>query len=680
MKRNNNMNQNTDFEQASIFDLGIDDKSDKKLNVVEAEFKNVHAMNWDNLFKGYDELYAITYSSGIDFISRVLPDFRYAEIIFGCEKIIDDNVAMIMSVQFSQLKFISQHKSAKKLAARIEDETLRLYVSREINSHEKIYILKADDGRVRVITGSANFSYSAFNGIQRENITYMDNYSAFEHYFEQFQSFRNECADNVIHKSISRVISDPDAAIDEVFEIIPIVETINTKKAVILEESPISDNPEYIIAAHANNLSKDIKPLMPKTDKQGKTLLSPTEIIKVKHKYKEARETKVEERKKMPKLHIDTERKNMSFNDKDCNLTPNSDKIRADLQLFLDYMDGFKAFSGDVDKNRRTFFLFATWYLASPFMPYLRAVANSNGQDIKQFPVYAILYGDSNGGKTEFINLLTKMMCGKKVPVNKSADFTNTTIDNLKQVCEGLPIVIDDLNKTQYSNHISNIVKYDEWGIKENLFYYPSVAITTNEIPSVKSDISKRAFVCHIDSCLDKDKGRANYKKITGCLKEMTNAFYCEYVRRMMERMDNMVTHMKGVDDTYLPDIFTESSATIIEIATEFINGDLPPYMYICDYNDYFGNKAVGRNAIQKIRRAWEFERDAFEIYKKKGLLEYRIPENANTYVLEHIRQELPPSLNAQITSRTLTMELKAASDFFSIDFKKTWFDRMKRK
>ena len=118
------MNQNTDFEQASIFDLGIDDKSDKKLNVVEAEFKNVHAMNWDNLFKGYDELYAITYSSGIDFISRVLPDFRYAEIIFGCEKIIDDNVAMIMSVQFSQLKFISQHKSAKKLAARIEDETL----------------------------------------------------------------------------------------------------------------------------------------------------------------------------------------------------------------------------------------------------------------------------------------------------------------------------------------------------------------------------------------------------------------------------------------------------------------------------------------------------------------------------------------------------------------------------
>lgn len=43
--------------------------------------------------------------------------------------------------------------------------------------------------------------------------------------------------------------------------------------------------------------------------------------------------------------------------------------------------------------------------------------------------------------------------------------------------------------------------------------------------------------------------------------------------------------------------------------------------------------------------------------------------------MLEHIRQELPPSLNAQITSRTLTMDLDAARDFFDIDFRKSVFD-----
>lgn len=59
-------------------------------------------------------------------------------------------------------------------------------------------------------------------------------------------------------------------------------------------------------------------------------------------------------------------------------------------------------------KKSTYIFLFANWYLVSPFMPYLRIVSSQNGQDIKQFPVYAILYGESNGGKTEFINLLTK--------------------------------------------------------------------------------------------------------------------------------------------------------------------------------------------------------------------------------------------------------------------------------
>ena len=163
-------------------------------------------------------------------------------------------------------------------------------------------------------------------------------------------------------------------------------------------------------------------------------------------------------------------------------------------------------------------------------------------------------------------------------------------------------------------------------------------------------------------------------------MKDMSNSFYCEYIRRMIDRIDNMATQMKGSDDSYLPDIFSESSATIIEIAKELIGEDLPAYMYECEFNDYFGNKAVGRNAIQKIRRAWQYEQDAFTIYRKKGLLEYRIPDNANTYDLKYIYQELPPSLNSQITSRTLTMDLDAASDFFGINFKKSFINQLKRK
>lgn len=671
------MEDQSTFQELSLFDMddNLSTESGKKLNIVEAEFKESKNVNWEDLFQGFDEMYAITYSSGIDFISRVLPDFKYAEIIFGCETVLEDNVAMVMSVQFSQLKFISKHKSANKIASRMEDGSLKLFVSREIKSHEKIYILKSDDGRVRVITGSANLSYSAFNGIQRENIVCFNDEAAFSYYRELFNEFKEECSDNVEHSCMTRIISNPDEAIDDLIDIVPIAGTIKAKKAIMLEES---ENPEYVIVADANNISKDIKKLVPAKDKHGKVILSPSELIKVKRKYKESRDNKKEAQKRMPILHIDYVQKTMSFNEKECHLNPSPDKIKNNIQLFFEYMDGFEAFSGDVEKNRRNYFLFASWYLASPFMPYLRFVANHNGQDIKQFPVYAILYGESNGGKTAFINLLTKMMCGKKIPVNKSGDFTSTTIDGLKQTCEGLPIVIDDLSKTQYTNHISNVVKYDEWGINEELLNYPSVAITTNEIPAIKSDISKRTYVCYIDSCLDKDKARANYKKIMNCMKTMTNDFYCEYVRRMLDRISEMVNQMKGADDNYLPDIFAESSATIIEIVKEYTE-ELPSYMYECQFNDYFGNKAVGRKAIDTIRRAWQFEKDAFEVYTKKNLLEYRIADNGNIHMLSHINQELPPSLNSQVTSRTLTMDLDAAKEYFGIDFKKSFIDKLRR-
>jgi len=62
------------------------------------------------------------------------------------------------------------------------------------------------------------------------------------------------------------------------------------------------------------------------------------------------------------------------------------------------------------------------------------------------------------------------------------------------------------------------------------------------------------------------------------------------------------------------------------------------------------------------------------------NLLEYRIPDNGNIHELKYIRQELPPSLNAQVTARTLTMDLDAASEFFSINFKKSFFDKVWKK
>ncbi|MDD3142105.1 MAG: hypothetical protein PHX08_24515, partial [Lachnospiraceae bacterium] len=84
------------MNQMNLFDIMPEDsglQQTKQLQVVKAQFIEASSFTWQELFEGYDELYAITFSSGIHFMQGLLDKFEYAEVIFGCEDIVDNNVA-----------------------------------------------------------------------------------------------------------------------------------------------------------------------------------------------------------------------------------------------------------------------------------------------------------------------------------------------------------------------------------------------------------------------------------------------------------------------------------------------------------------------------------------------------------------------------------------------------------
>jgi hypothetical protein len=74
-----------------------------KLDVVKAEFVETESLSWEELFEGFDRLRAITYSSGIDFICKLLKMFERAEIIFGFEG--------VMAYTLSGIEDLEVHKS-----------------------------------------------------------------------------------------------------------------------------------------------------------------------------------------------------------------------------------------------------------------------------------------------------------------------------------------------------------------------------------------------------------------------------------------------------------------------------------------------------------------------------------------------------------------------------------------
>ena len=128
---------------------------------------------------------------------------------------------------------------------------------------------------------------------------------------------------------------------------------------------------------------------------------------------------------------------------------------------------------------------------------------------------------------------------------------------------------------------------------------------------------------------------------------------------------------MAGLD--YFPDIFEASSKILVDIISSSLD-EQPAYVMQLSYADYFGDKAVGRSAMQKIMNAWKTEPNQFRVDKKSNTLTYTYPEQGRMYELAYIQQELPPILNARLTAKSIVMDYDQARKMFDNRFKKNFF------
>lgn len=55
----------------------------RKLDVVKMAYVGAETLTWEELLDGFEYLKVITFSSGINFVDRILRRFKTAEIIFG---------------------------------------------------------------------------------------------------------------------------------------------------------------------------------------------------------------------------------------------------------------------------------------------------------------------------------------------------------------------------------------------------------------------------------------------------------------------------------------------------------------------------------------------------------------------------------------------------------------------
>ncbi len=659
--------QQTIENNLSLFDV-IDSRQEttsRKLDVLKLSYESAESVTWQELFSGFDHLYAITYSSGITFMYRLLDMFDRAQIIFGCEDIMSFTLQEVMAFQNKVIDKMREKSSKmqEKLISRIEDNSVHFYVARTQLSHEKIYLLSnSSTGRRRVIMGSANMSYNAFGGVQRENICYLDDGKAFDWYYDVFENLKSSSSDEITKQAFT--LSDLDEHIDE----LPVAGTIKVNKAVIVE--PVQDNKESVqFVLDVRKLADKLSPMMPKAEKKtGKTVISPEHLIKLRrHIVDENRQSK-ELRSEYPHLTIDAFHHDALLNDEKLDLIPPPEEIKSDIELFLKYMQGYERFHGDVSGLQNRYFEFANWFFCSPFMAVMRDMAARYDQNRLPYPVFGLVYGQSKAGKTSFLETLLKMMIGQKPKVS-APDFTRSNIEALKRSVEGAPIIVDDLTNTRFNQHAIETIKNDDFGVSDHLTTYPAVVISANEdVKAVSPEVIRRTVICRVSAGLTNTEVMKS-NVVRSVQQKIGTAFYRAYLHEMLDRIPGLIEQLKE-DDSEVPDILKVSSEVIVSLISQNVD-TYPEYIRPLSLESYFSEQVTGKYAIKTIQEAWKTSYSSFDISTRTNELRY----NAGaTYEADRLLKELPENLEAHKSREWVVMNLDEAKIFFKINFKKKWF------
>ena len=653
------------MENLSLFDIPeesqeqIKVQSPASLAVAKMEFAGAETLSWQ-------ELHAITYSSGIDFVYQLIDLFQQAEILFGCDEVISYSLQEVMAYQCKMVERMRDTASKMKLdlVSRIENGTLRFYVAHSVLSHEKIYLLSAHDGRKRVIMGSANLSRSAFGGYQRENICYLDGEAAYDWYWDCYCQLREDCTDQIAKETL--LCADDGEHLEE----LPIAKTVRVKKALILQ--PAEETKEEVrFVLDVRNLAGKLAPSVPKPDKKGKIMLSPEKIRSIRRQVVSVQTQQKELQSEYPQLEVFPDEGMARLNGDNLDLNPPAAEITRDVSLFLKYMDGYEKFHGDVVGMQRRYFEFANWFFCSPFMACMRDMAVRYNQNLLPYPVFGLVYGQSKAGKTSFLETLLKMMIGQR-PKISAPDFTRSSIEALKRTVKGAPILVDDLTNARFNQHAIETIKNNDFGVADRLLHYPAVVISANEdVKAVAPEVIRRTIICRVQAGLtNTEVMRSNVVRTVQ--REIGTALYREYLRQMLAIVADLLEKMKSDDSESAPDILAESSKVLVELIQMYSEAPCPSYIRPLTLEDYFSEKVTGSYAIKTIRSAWDINQSSFEISKQKNELRYN---TGATWEADRILKELPESLEAYKSREWIVMNLKEARKFFDIPFQKSWFN-----
>lgn len=663
-------------------------ESDIQIRVTRAKFITHEITDYNTLFSGFDELRVITYSYGFDFIQEISQKFNYVEVIVGNDKLIEKRLAEVFANQqynfdFAKIllnqKYVLDYiKTHNSLLQRVHDSTFHVYTPNDLISHQKIYLLKSNDGRYRTIISSANFSYAAWSNKQLEEFVYFEEAEAYEYFLSIYEILKELSTDEI---GIPAFEAKTD---EESFNELPISKIIKAKNSIVIKSE---DKLQQEAMIRTNNLSNKIfdtlKNVKLKHDRQGNTLIDTQAIQVIYDQIKTQSASKTEPT--YPKLTLDYINKTVNYNNEYFNLEPSREEVTENIKDIIKYFDSFNDCIEDQMNNetdlitlKRNYWKILNYMFLSPFLANFRYVVNQFDFDETIFPIYLLIIGESGIGKTTFIQSVQKLMLNKIPQKYVARNLKKGPFDSFKIKAHGLPILVDEMDNERWAR-IKNTVKADDFLIEQSYINHPCFIMPTNNVTYLESDIQRRVIFIKIDVRLDESQTAYKSREIKKLQKNFTNALYREYLRIMFTKVEDMIEEMKKKEPTekWIPDIYQISSQTLHDIFNS--SGiEVPPEFIKFNYDSYKGNSEKIENTRQILIDTYKANSEIFEVIKNRNILQidftcynndYRNKKNINILL-----RDLPRSLKCEQQGMKLIMNYSAFVEFTGIKIKKGLF------
>ena len=643
---------------------------DESLKCFKNELKDVQFLTRAELFSGFNTLKAITFSYNLHFLESVLQDFEYAEIILGGDFLVrkDANINDVMVEALTNAKEAGDAvKKREKLVNMMKDDRLVFRTPTFILDHRKLYILKSDDGRTRVITSSANMSYDAWNNSQIELYEYDDTEKAYDEYNHEFEaawSVSEELPFSMVSSKKSEDLVEGNAILKKVLD----------KDQVVVfkdRQDPLSiDMIKY--AFDHEKLEEEYRALISGVNTKGKyglfevTAKELKKIVLNKKKLEQERMTVNQVTETYPTLRFDVPEKKAFLNDEEMDLSPAEEEVRNDIDLVLKMFENYKDFvttapDGE-DELRRTHFKLLNAMFISPFHAKIRCLGKLRGKPIDNLPMVFLAASDTaNCGKTFAITAALKMMTGKDLEGFNKEELSVEKIRNIQISGCGVPVFIDELDSRGFSN-LKGIIKNPEKCENQQRENQPVLFFASNDVLDPDDKARKRIGFLRFDGSLKSTIDQNAYKGIGVDLKKkLGTGLYREYLRTIIGSVKKIHDDL-SFDDTipaeWYPDLMELSSKTLINIFAKY-GYEIPDYMApLTWYADYSANAAfVSGKTIDEIRRLYRQQRKLFKISDDTVIIECG-GDNVGKKQCQKWKNTLPPELHAEIMSTRDTSQL----------------------